>query len=282
MGDQPTLGEACRRWIRFRRADLRAESVRSYSSHLGSLIRAHPPTMPVAHWGRAECEVWWQAQGHLTARTLRHRLSCVHQWATWCVLHDLMATDPTAFLPRVRQPKSVPRALTVEQVEAVWQACPDARSRLCVSLMLHEGFRRGEVARLDWAHLDLGRRRVVVDGKGGHSRTLAVSAATLRLLEAEPYRWGPVVRSKMNPSKSLTPGYIAELVGGVFAAAGVEATGHCLRHTAASDALESGCSIRTVQRFLGHSMVSSTEVYLRADTTDLIATVDGRPYHLTV
>lgn len=61
-------------------------------------------------------------------------------------------------------------------------------------------------------------------------------------------------------------------------AAGVDATAHCLRHTAATDALHAGCDIRTVQKFLGHSTVTTTERYLPWEVDDLRRAVDARQY----
>lgn len=272
------LGPCCRRWLRHRRTDLRPDSIRTYRVHCQSLIRVHGPDLPVDMWDRDLCDLWWQQQSHLAARTLRHRLSVVHQWATWCVQHDWMTVDPTVTLPRVRTPRTVPRALTCAQVEALWRACRDRRTRLAVSLMVHEGLRRSETAGLDWADVDLGRRRMTVLGKGGHRRTLPLSRATAGLLEGDCRRWGPVLRSI--DGHALTAGYVAELVTDAMRRAGVAGSPHALRHTAASDALDAGCPIRTVQRFLGHSTVTTTEIYLRRDVGDLAAAVDGRPYVL--
>jgi len=277
VGD--TVGSATRAWLRHRRTDLRPESIRNYRGHLDSVIRCCGPDLPAADWDRDRCDEWWTAQAHLAARTLRHRLSCIHQWCVWCVRHDLMATDPTVMLPRIRAPRGVPRALTVAQVERLWRCCSDDRTRLAVSLMVHEGLRRGEVARLDWAEVDVDRRAMTVVGKGGHERVLPISTATAALLEGDRRRWGPVLRSRIDGT-GLTPGYVAELVTGAMRGAGVPGSPHALRHTAASDALDGGCPIRTVQRFLGHTTVAMTEVYLRRDVGDLAAAVEGRPYRL--
>ena len=273
------LGPCCRRWLRHRRTDLRPDSIRTYRVHCQSLIRVHGPDLPVDMWDRDLCDLWWQQQSHLAARTLRHRLSVVHQWATWCVQHDWMTVDPTVTLPRVRTPRTVPRALTAGQVERLWRRC-DQRTRLAVSLMVHEGLRRGEAARLDWSDIDRARATVTVDGKGGDRRMVPLSAATAALLDGERRQWGPVLRSRIDPSAPLTAGHVGDLVAAAMHAAGISGSPHALRHTAASDALDSGCPIRTVQQFLGHMTVATTEVYLRRDCGDLRAAVDHRPYRL--
>lgn len=274
-----TVGGAARAWLRHRRTDLRPESIRTYRGHLDSVIRACGPDWPIAAWGRDECDRWWQAQAHLAPRTLRHRRSAIHQWCEWCVLHGLMPSDPTVVLPRIRAPRGVPRSLTAVQVERVWAACRDDRTRLAVSLMVHEGLRRGEVARLDWSDIDIDRRLMTVRGKGGQDRVLPIGHVTAMMLTADSRRWGPALRARGN-GRPLTPGYVAELVTAALGRAGVAGSPHALRHTAASDALDAGCSIRAVQRFLGHSTVAVTEVYLRRDVSDLRLAVDDRPYRL--
>lgn len=237
------------------------------------------PQLACDRWGRDQCEHWWEAQEHLAAPTLRHRLSCVRQWCQWCVVREFMASDPTAWLPRVRQPRAVPRALTEDQVRAIWSACATNRGRLAVALMLFEGLRRGEAARLDWADIDMARATMRVVGKGRQERLVPISEVTSGLLAGCGRQWGPVLRSETT-GRRLTAGHVATLVRDTMAAAGVSATPHALRHTAASDALDAGCPIRTVQRFLGHATVQSTEVYLRRDVSDLRLAVDGRRYEL--
>lgn len=275
-----TVGIAQRRWLRHRATDLRTESIRTYRDHMASVVRSCGPDLPVDEWGRSECVTWWHDQSHLGPRTLRHRLSAVRLWARWCVLHELMASDPTMHLPTVRAPRSVPRALTARQVEQAWHACPDDRTRMIVSLMVHEGLRRAEVAGLDWADIDLPRRSMTVRGKGGHERTLPLSTTTAELLDGEQRRWGAVVASTARAGAHMTPMHVGALVQVALDGAGVAATPHALRHTAASDALDGGCPIRTVQRFLGHTSVTSTEIYLRRDISDLRQAVDDRPYRL--
>lgn len=160
----------------------------------------------------------------------------------------------------------------------MWAACPDLRSRLCVSLMLHEGLRRGEVARLQWGDLYPADRVMVVRGKGGHERVVPVSAATWALLDGAPRRAAHVVWSLRRPYLGVMPETVTDIVRDVMRTAGVQATPHALRHTAATDALRAGVDLRTVQKFLGHATVVTTERYLPWLVDDLRPAVDTRQY----
>jgi site-specific recombinase XerD len=78
-----------------------------------------------------------------------------------------------------------------------------------------------------------------VRGKGGHQRVLPLSDETcfsmLRYLDGEPARHGPLIRSRVNPTRGISPEYVSDLVGETMRAAGVNETPHALRHTAATD-----------------------------------------------
>lgn len=231
----------------------------------------------------------WLTDQHVAPGTLRSRLSSVRTFCRWCVAHDYMRADPTVGVDGPRSPRSVPRALPAEYVGRLLSCAPDERARLVVCLMVEEGLRRAEVARLRVEDVDFRRRTMLVSGKGARERLLPLTATTWQALtdylSIFPTTTGPLVRSYHRSRHGITPDHVGRLVSDWMHACGVKkrawdgVSAHALRHTAASDVLEGGAHIRDVQAMLGHASLATTEVYLRrSDAVRLRAVMDGRTY----
>jgi integrase/recombinase XerC len=149
---------------------------------------------------------------------------------------------------------------------------PDERARLIVLLMRQCGLRCVEVARLAGVDYDPGAAEIRVVGKGDTARELPVLDDLAVLLDRAAAAAGP------GPLVGLTAGAISRLVSAWMDAAGLKArardgmSAHALRHTAASNLLDGCGNVRTVQQFLGHVSLATTERYLRrASKTEIRA-----------
>lgn len=225
---------------------------------------------------------------HTSAATRRLYLSAVRGFCRWLVRRRLIKRDPTEHI-KIRQPRSVPRAFSPEQVAALLRVLPDARAHVIVRLMLDMGLRCVEVARLRVEDYDPTSKVLLVVGKGGHQRELPVVASTVRALDnyfAEVgVVGGPLVRSYNMPERGVGAQYISNLVVGWIADAGLKArkfdgrSAHALRHTAGSDVLEHSGDVKAVQEMLGHASLVTTEIYLRhAGLARLRDAMSGRDY----
>jgi site-specific recombinase XerD len=175
--------------------------------------------------------------------------------------------DPTSGIDRVREPQSLPRPLSHRQaVRLMDGACVvGGRPLVIVALLLYTGIRREETSRLDWADVDLESGKLRVLGKFSKERELPIHPDLLLILRA----W----RSGMNGPAAVFPsrwGYrdriskhtVWEDVGEVAEVAGLKGvTPHVLRHTFATELLDSGADIRQVQELLGHRSLSTTQIY---------------------
>src|SRR5690606_37757423 len=130
--------------------------------------------------------------------TLYYLFTTVRWFCRCLVAEGVNAEDPTAEVERVRQPRSVPRALRQQDIVRLYHALPDLRARLIVTLMLEGGLRCVEVSRLDWEDWDPVAETITVKGKGAHERVLPVTSTLGRVLD----EWaavagvvaGPIVR----------------------------------------------------------------------------------------
>lgn len=285
------LSVLARQYVRTRadRRELRAATARGLRYDLDHFCRAIGD--PPARGLKRDHIERWRAEQRCADSTLRTRWSRVHGFVTWLVIHGHLRADPFVGMPSPKVPESQPRALNRDEVARVLAACPDERARLIVTLEVQEGLRAGEVARLTLGGIDEVNRTILVHGKGGHQRTLPITAATARALRAYLDEWrpmgdGPLIRSQVNPYAGLSPGYISTYVSRLFSAAGVKRyawdgkSGHAFRHTAISDVVEAtGGNVVVGREMAGHRSISVTQRYLRRVTIErLREAMEGRDY----
>lgn len=283
--DPPDLGHLALRYVAERKArgEISPDTATGFRKTLCHLIESFgdgPPRRLTRH----RIERWLERKSARPS-SKRTGLTIVRTWCKWLVLEGYLTKDPTARIASIRQPKYLPRGLPAEAVAATFARCPDERAVLLVSLMVQEGLRCCEVARLEVGDVDLDNRLVLVRGKGGTQRVLPLSNesrfALLNYLSAEPSHHGPLIHSRINPTKGISAAYVSDLVGRWMTESGVKATAHALRHTMATDMLRGGAHVRDVQQALGHVELSSTQVYLPWLVGELRDAMGGRNYRGT-
>lgn len=242
-----TLGELVPLHLAAR--SLRPESVRQRTVLLRRFTTETGDPRP-ADLGAEAVLRWWsglQGGGYAQA-TLRAHHAAARTFVGWCGSVGLVAGNPVDVVRRPPEPRSVPRALTDAQVDALLSAEMNPRLELCVALGLFAGLRVSEMTRLEASSVlwDDEPPLLRVVGKGGHAETVPVEderlVALLRRWAAVEGRWVPV-----------RPNYLSTLVGRQMALAGVPETAHALRHTYATRLLRSGVDVRTVSARLRHA-----------------------------
>lgn len=181
-------------------------------------------------------------------------------------------------------PKKESEFLTEEEASAILR-CPDRRTEqgrrdyAILLLMLSTGLRKAEVCSLRVSNISIYRSYKVLDivGKGGKHRRIPLRKEVLFALgeywrsaelggaTADPFFL--TLGSGPYPKRPLTPTAIEELVVKYarMAAIGKRISPHSLRHTFATNLLQKGVDLKTVQILLGHSSPSTTLIYLHSN-----------------
>jgi integrase/recombinase XerD len=280
---EPTLPHLVSRYLAERRArgELARTSLLTIKYTLAGFVRVAGEATPPSKIRAGHVEEWL---GHvpMAAATARARLSQVRSFCRWCVRKGYMPRDPTLEVKGPKPPRYVPRSLRLVQVEASLEAAPDRRATLMMLLMVQEGLRACEVAGLELGDIDPAERLMLIRGKGGHERVLPISDETWTAMEEylaeRPATAGPLVRSYNHPSRAITASWVSRLTSVWMHSAGVDDSGHSLRHTAATDMLRAGANIRDVQAVLGHASIATTGRYLGWSMVDLRKATAGRRY----
>lgn len=146
----------------------------------------------------------------------------------------------------------------------------DFRDRAMLELLFSTGLRVSELCNLNRDSIDLGRDEFSVRGKGEKVRLVFLSdpareALKCYLKERKDLEEAMFVSlSKINAKRErLTPRSVERIIKKYAIQAGItkKVTPHTLRHSFATDLLQNGADIRSVQMMLGHSSVSTTQIY---------------------
>jgi integrase/recombinase XerC len=234
----------------------------------------------------------------LDPRSIARKLSSWRGFFGWLGDQVALAANPVQGVRAPKRAKTLPRALSVDDaVRLVAPSRPNAGAapepaelcnRAMFELLYSSGLRVSELAGLDltprkdalgWVAFD--NREVIVTGKGNKQRTVPVGAAALDALRA----WIAVRPAPLDGSDALFVGARGSRVSprviqqrlqahGVASGAPVHVHPHMLRHSFASHVLQSSGDLRAVQEMLGHSSISSTQVYTSLDFQRLAEVYD--------
>ena len=170
-------------------------------------------------------------------------------------------------IKRPKKAKHLPTTLSVPEVIALIKAIKKKRNRLIVELLYSSGIRVSECVNMRVADLDLADKTArVKGGKGNKDRVIILSKDWCK--KAKKYLEGKKIPSEFMFSKKtnsmpLSADTVQRIVKKAAGRAGIQkkVTPHSLRHSFATHLLEGGENIRKIQELLGHSNLSTTQIY---------------------
>ena len=216
-----------------------------------------------------------ESRAGLSARSLARLISALRSFFKFLVLSGFVKKDPSSQLTTPSTWLSLPKFLTVKEVEELIRAPDDkkprgVRDRAMLEVLYGSGLRVSELASLKLAEVNLGDGFLICRGKGGKERIVplgrsACGAVAKYLAEVRPL----VVSGERDElflsrrGKPFTRQGLWKLIRQHAREAGLAAkiSPHVLRHSFATHLLERGADLRSVQLMLGHSQITTTQIY---------------------
>lgn len=231
----------------------------------------------------------WVANAHrrgLNGASLSRRLAAVRGLFGHLVREGRLKRNPAADVRAPKSPARLPATLDADAVTRLLAMEGDepltVRDRAMLELFYSSGLRLSELAELDLPDLDLDEGLVTVTGKGARTRVVPVG----RLAVAALRDWLSRRRDLAGPDerrvflgrtgRGLTPRAIQLRVRHWARRQGLgrNVHPHMLRHSFASHLLESSGNLRAIQELLGHSSLSTTQIYTHLDFQHLADVYD--------
>lgn len=215
------------------------------------------------------------AQPPAAASSLARLQSSVRGLHRFLAREGIESADPTTRLRPPRQPRRLPKALTIDQVERLLATPDDSilglRDRALLELLYATGARVSEVVQLDvddLAHGDVLRVR----GKGSKERIVPIGSYARSAVDAYLTRARPELSRRGRATPKLFLGargaplsrqsaWLVLQDAAERAQLTAHVSPHTLRHSFATHLLQGGADVRVVQELLGHASVATTQIY---------------------
>ncbi|MFC5570475.1 site-specific tyrosine recombinase XerD [Lysobacter yangpyeongensis] len=219
----------------------------------------------------------WRSRNGYSPRSNARLLSALRAFYAYRVRSGARSDDPTALLDPPKLPRSLPKALGESQIDALL-ASPDIgtplglRDRAMFELMYACGLRVSELVNLPATAVNLRQGVLRVTGKGSKERLVPLGEEAQHWLE----RYLATARPQLAGKRALAPLFLNasgeaptrqqfwQLVKRYAGAAGIDPakiSPHGLRHSFATHLLNHGADLRALQMLLGHSSLSTTQIY---------------------
>jgi site-specific recombinase XerD len=220
----------------------------------------------------------------LSATTAARKLAAIRALLRSQREHGQIDQSPADLLATPRQDSRLPRVLKAIEVARLLDSIPSdgplqIRDRALFELAYACGLRAEEIVSLDLADVEYDAEQLRVEGKGGKTRfvpagEIALKALRLYLERARPALCGDGEQTALFLSRSgrrLGTSDVRRRLHAWSTRAGIPAgiSPHALRHSFATHLLDGGADLRSIQELLGHSSISTTQVYTRVESARL-------------
>lgn len=208
-------------------------------------------------------------------------LSGVRNFCKYLLLEGILERDPLELLDSPRPERKLPDVLSVEEIQSIIEAIDlsrkeGVRNRAILETMYSCGLRVSEVVGLRLSCIDEVEGMVKVIGKGNKERIIPIGEVALETISRyiEQYRRFVEIEAGYEDTlflgrrgRELTRQMVFTMLRRTAHDAGIrkQVSPHTFRHSFATHLMESGADIRVVQEMLGHSSVSTTEIYTHLD-----------------
>ncbi|TGX46589.1 recombinase XerD [Sphingomonas naasensis] len=230
----------------------------------------------------------WQA---LARSTVARKAAALRRFFAFLADEGLREDDPSGALPRPGTARSLPKVLSIGDVDAMFAVIAarqarvpadplDLRLAALVELLYGSGLRATELVSLPRNAVAPDRPYLILKGKGGRERLVPISDRA-RAAVAEWRAHVDSARAWLFPSgkSHLSRVRLYQLIRALAAEAGIppeRVSPHVLRHAFATHLLEGGADLRALQAMLGHADIATTEIYTHVDSRRLVALVNER------
>ncbi len=218
----------------------------------------------------------WLQENDYSRRTISRKASSLRRYFKWAQHNSLTDSNPTVNLQTQGGKSKLPRVLKKQELQVLLDnprpatlkdGIRKSRDDAILELLYGSGLRVSELCNLKFDQIDFKKQLLRVEGKGRKERLVPLSMKSIQCLElwlkdGRPEMLGTEEKHDFvfvnMRCKQITPRDVRRLLD---RRSSVPVNPHALRHTFATHLLDGGADLREVQELLGHSDLSSTQIY---------------------
>ncbi|MBR1413844.1 MAG: tyrosine recombinase XerD [Bacilli bacterium] len=216
-------------------------------------------------------------QHDITSRTKAHYLTVLNSYYNFLIDEELLKVNPCENISQPKLAKELPKYLTIEEVDRLLniniETDVDFRNKTMLELLYATGMRVSELVSLKLSDIDYHEALVRVVGKGSKERIIPLNDISINYLK----EYVDIHRNSLLKNKTSEYLFISHIGTNISRQAffkmikkeclkcGIkkDISPHTLRHSFATHLLNNGADLRIIQEFLGHSDISTTQIYAK-------------------
>jgi len=213
-------------------------------------------------------------------------LTCLHSFYQYLSANQLIKKDPTEQLSQPKLEKKLPVFLNIHEVEKLLEAPSSSslfgqRDRAMLELLYSCGLRVSELINLSYHNINLKEEFIRIHGKGNKERVLPMGEMAIDYLMKYETNARPMLLKNgqsdsyflSNRGSAMSRQNFFYIIKAYANQVGIEKplSPHSLRHAFATHLVQKGADLRSVQLMLGHSDISSTQLYTHIQNAQLKA-----------
>ena len=223
--------------------------------------------------------------------TIAHNLTVIKNFHTYLLKEKLVESDVSEFIERPKLRKSLPKTLSIEDVDKLLDISLetpfDYRNKAMLELMYGCGLRVSELVSLEINDIDMINCFIRIMGKGSKEREVPIGEYAIHYLnlylEQRPFLLKNKPCTKLflnNHGMGMTRQGFFKILKALLLEKGLnpDVSPHTLRHSFATHLINRGADLRSIQEMLGHADISTTKIYTRVSDDKVLA--DYQEYHM--
>jgi len=225
-------------------------------------------------------------KNNIGSSTQARILTCLHSFYQYLLTNQLIEEDPTEHLSHPKLEKKLPVFLNIQEVEKLLEAPNSSnlfgqRDRAMLELLYSCGLRVSELINLSCHNINLKEEFIRIHGKGNKERVLPMGEMAIDYLMKYETNARPVLLKNgqsdsyflSNRGRAMSRQNFFYIIKAYANQVGIDKplSPHSLRHAFATHLVQKGADLRSVQLMLGHSDISSTQLYTHIQNTQLKA-----------
>lgn len=205
-----------------------------------------------------------------TPRSITREIASIKGFFKWLSINELIKHNPALAIEQPKLPKRLPKVLSMKEITELLDSSMTIMDKAILELLYASGLRVSELADIQLNNIDLNTRYLRCTGKGSKERIVPIGkkaclAIKKYITEREYILKKYNIKSKYcfikDNGKKLTRQDVYVFINSLGKNINKDISPHTIRHSFATHLLENGADLRVVQELLGHSDVSTTQLY---------------------